>query len=303
MWFPDVPVVSTGHGVHLTMKSRYLVVFAAAITCIVAIGLWSLAGPGESGHESVQARSPRTEVHAPSDHGSPVPASSVAPYTRFARAKDAAAALAALSALDSGHGHDAVDARIYLSSVCRDAAAGRHVAGSDAWLEERLASFCGSYADLEVMGMTPAELMDFQERGTRAQIESILGEEGIQRRDASRILEDVVLLSDSPWEVQAALAIASERDYVLDVYREALPGSDATAARDVLALVAELQYCALAGGCGSGTLAALRGCLFTGLCGPTVDYISQLRHVYPPAVFADAMAVHEAIMRSRAAGG
>lgn len=281
------------------MKPRHLAAATMALACLVAIFWLSTEREHSDVPPSAREPSPPTAATASLRDGTPEPSVIAGPYSAFSRASDASTALAALSALDAGQGHDVVEARLYLSGICRHADARGPVPGGDPWLEGRLVAYCGSYADPEVMAMTPDELMAFQARGTRAHIEAMLAAEEGQAGQAARVLEDVVLFSDSPWEVQAALAIASERGQGLDVLREALPGNDLANLRDVLALVAELQYCEMTRGCGGGTVAALRGCLFTGVCGPTVDYRSQLRQVYAPAVYADAVAVHEAILRAR----
>lgn len=281
------------------MKRRITgLIIALTIFAVAAIGLVFLSQNG-NGDDAKPLSNTADQALSSSPASSPPPpiATARSPYAAFSQAKDASSALSTLATLGTARSHDVVDARLYISGICQGATTHASPEGNT-WLDAELLSYCKDYADTEVMQLTSDELLVLQEGGTRAKIEDLINGDK-SREQAISSLEDVVLYSDSPWEVQSALAIASERQYDLRIYRSALPANDLTNLRDVLSLTAELQYCQMVQGCGPGSAAAIRGCIFTGYCGPQVDYSAQLRQVYPPDVFADALALSRSIDSQR----
>lgn len=283
------------------MKRRFTgFIIAFAIFSLVATGYFLILSEKRSGNDTEPLST--TDDRSLTGTKTSPPANTVANahslYEEFSRAKDASSALGLLTSLDTARSHDVIDARLYISGICQGATTLAHPS-TNTWLNTALSAYCKDYADTELMQLTTDELLMLQENGTRGKIEQLL-ESDNSRDQAISSLEDIILYSDSPWEVQSALVIASERQYDLSVYKNALPDNDLTNLRDVLSLTAELQYCQMVRGCGPGSAAAIRGCIFTGYCGPQIDYIAQLRQIYNSSVFADAMALHKNINSNRA---
>lgn len=272
------------------------------VLILVTFGKFNFRPPADTLAPRVDSSDARSDQTPPIVQDGNHHSSSTSPYVGFGRARTAAEAIESIERLNLERIHDANDARIYLSGVCSPYASGDYRKGSNEWLDRRMDEFCSSYADTDLGTMSMDELMVFQARGARSQIEAMLAQEQLNKSNKSmpeRTLEDIALASDSPWEVHAALQIASERAYTLELMKVSLPANDSGRSREILALTAELQYCQLTGSCGPNSLAALRGCMFTGHCGPNVDYISQVRKVSAPAVFDSANTLSNALTRAR----
>lgn len=225
-------------------------------------------------------------------------------YEQFANARSAMVALEKISALDSRRKHDIVEARMYVAGICIPYAQGKYIRGTNAWLDTRIETYCKHYHDPELIAATPEQSEQIMLRGTRSYIEKIIDDASKNGRNAGiTAMEDVAMMSDSPLEVHAALQIASERAYVPEAVRRSLRDSDLNHARDILALTAELQYCAMTQGCGRNSAAAIRGCLATSICGDNLSYMDQLRQIYPPAIFESAIRAQRALNAHRHKSG
>lgn len=235
-----------------------------------------------------------------SDTGHKVQTSSKArqTYVEFAQSKTAMSALDSLSKLDDERRHDQIEARFYIEGICGPFTSGQYLKGKNTWLDRQLPKFCDGYHDAEFGELDLDGREALMQQGTRSQIESILNESR-SIEDQRKKAQEILLLSDSPLEVQAVLQAAGERGYLLDVIRENVSGDTSIHAREISSVLAELQYCGMTHGCGPGSIAAIRACIATDLCGDQMDYISQLRKLYPPIVFESALRAHGEIMSRR----
>lgn len=222
---------------------------------------------------------------------------SALPYGAFATSESASQALEAAGRIPDERIHDRVDARTYLAGVCAP------VAGSPpdinaSWLAQDIARYCVDYDDPLFTGATSEELIEMQAHGARAHIEIIAARAGKSEEVQADALQKVAEGSDSPWEVHAALQIASER-YAPLPSLSALGIANLIERRDVLAAASELEYCRLAGDCGPRSIAVLRACLMLSHCDPGASMTDLLREHYSPRVFRMARELSLVLARAR----
>lgn len=275
-----------------------LVALSAAVAFLLMTkGHEQGASPASSTGESGQARQYVVPVH--SENG-PRPAAAPAEspkdvewrhYADVAQAMRAREALEAALRLGAHREGDARQIRLGLSGVCAPLA--HSTPAPDDAIHDQLRRYCDGYLDSELAGMSVDDLGGFMSRDTTSSILALI-DEGVQSQGRERvqeaiaILDDVIHFADSPWEVRAALQIASERGLTPAVVEQSLTLEEVRFSSEITWLVGEMSYCHATRGCRAGGMEALQGCLATNLCRPGMHYLQQLEATTSPVAYSAA---------------